>query len=408
MRGDDLGLFEKIFGKKKEKARDANERFKLLNGYTPVFRNWSGSIYESDLIRAAIDAHGRHAAKLEPVLVGSARPELRSLLGKSPNGWQTWPQFLYRTATILYARNTAFIVPVLDEKGNTAGIYPILPMGWELVEYQGEVYIRFTFQDSEAKAIELSRVGILTRYQYKSELFGESNEALKSTLELIEIQRQCVTEAAKNSAVYRWVATMGNYRTDEDLAKERKRFDSENFQGGKGGGVLLFPNTYKDIKQVTPQSFSVDAEQLKVIQENVFNYFGVNAEVIQNKAYGDAWNAFYEGAVEWFAVNLSETITKMLFTDRERAFGNQMFFSSNRLQYMSNSDKLAVVEKMADRGLMKTNELRAIFNLPPLEGDLGDKIPARGEYFYVNDPDSRKRRKEKQDADEGGTGVQTN
>ena len=392
-----MGIFDKLFGKKREPARTEGEWFRLLNGYTPVFRTFSGSIYESDLIRAAIDAHARHAAKLEPVIVGTARPDLRASLAKAPNGWQTWPQFLYRTATILYVRNTAFIVPVLDDLGAVTGLFPILPSAWSLIEYQGEVYIRFEFDNAAAKAIELRRVGIITRYQYRSELFGEDNTALKSTLDLIEIQRQGVQEAAKNSAIYRWVATMSNYRTDEDLAKERKRFDAENFATDRGGGgVLLFPNTYKDVKQVTPQAFAVEADQMRVIQQNVYTYFGVNEDILQNKAIGDAWNAFYEGAVEWLAVNLSETITGMLYTQRERALGSGIHFASNRLQYMSNSDKLAVAAQMADRGLMTTNELRSIFNLPALPEPLGNMIPARGEYFYVNEED-------KQNADQPGS-----
>ena len=123
MRGDIVGLFEKIFSKKQGGAAQlAREQFRLLDGYTPVFRTWQGSIFESELIRAAIDAHGRHAAKLTPIIQGAAKPSLRSRLEIQPNEFQTWPQFLYRTAVILYARNTSFIVPVLGDYGETNGI----------------------------------------------------------------------------------------------------------------------------------------------------------------------------------------------------------------------------------------------------------------------------------------------
>ena len=123
---------------------------------------------------------------------------------------------------------------------------------------------------------------------------------------------------------------------------------------------------------------------MKAIKENVFEYFGVNEDVLENKAYGDAWSAFYEGAIEPFAIQFSEVMTKMLFTLREQSNGNKVMATSNRLQYMSNADKLSVAQTMADRGLMTRNELREIFNLPPL-GDIGDTIPARGEYYNVGD-----------------------
>ena len=391
-----MGIFEKIFGKKDGGAvQQAREQFRLLNGYTPAFRTWQGSIFESELIRAAIDAHGRHAAKLMPVIQGTAKPNLRSRLTNEPNQFQTWPQFLYRTTVILYARNTAFIVPMIGEYGETNGIISIAPDSWELVEYKGEPYIRFFFDGGrKRRAIELWRVGILTRYQYRSELFGEDNDALRATLDLIAIQRQGVQEAIKNGASFRFMAVSSNWSKDEDLAKERQRFDRENFSG-ESGGVLLFPNTYKDVKQITSSSYSVDAGQLKLITENVFNYYGVNEKILQNSAIGDEWLAFYEGAIEWLAINLSDSITRMLYSERERTFGNRITFTSNRLQYMSNTDKLRVASQMADRGLMTRNEIREIFNLPPLPEPIGSQLPARGEYYNVNDE-----RKDETDADQ--------
>ena len=58
---------------------------------------------------------------------------------------------------------------------------------------------------------------------------------------------------------------------------------------------------------------------------------------------------------------------------------------SNRLQYMSNADKLTAIQTFADRGLMTRNELREIANLAPLPEPYGSQIPARGEYYNVNE-----------------------
>ena len=384
-----MGLFEKIFGKRQGPAQNARQTFQLLEGYHTAFHSWQGSIFESDLIRAALDAHGRHAAKLQPNIQGSAKPNLRSRLAIMPNEFQTWPQFLYRLAVILYARNTAFIVPTLGEYGEANGIYTILPDHWELVEDRGTPYIRFNFPNQKRIAVELWRVGIMTRYQYKNDLFGENNDdAMKPVLDLIEMQKKSIEVGVKNAASYRFMATSNNWNTDEDLAKERQRFDTYNFRD-QGGGVLLFPNTYKDVKQINQESYKVDADQMKLIKENVYDYFAVNEDVIQNRAFGDAWLAFYEGAVEWFAINASEVITKMLFSERERQFGNRVWFTSNRLQYMSNADKLTAISQLADRGLMTRNELRDILNLAPLPEPYGSQIPARGEYYNVNDTQGR-------------------
>ena len=162
-----MGIFERIFGKKEPvAAAKARATFQLLDGYTPMFQTWNGSIYESDLIRAALDAHGRHAAKLSPNIQGEAQKSLQNRLKITPNDFQTWSQFLYRQAVILYCRNTAFIVPQIGEYGETTGIVGIAPESWEVVEYAGKAYVRFSFGNGKRAAVELSKVGIITRFQY--------------------------------------------------------------------------------------------------------------------------------------------------------------------------------------------------------------------------------------------------
>ena len=372
-------------------AAKAKTTFQLLEGYTPAFYNWNGSIYESDLIRAALDAHGRHAAKLSVNIAGEAQKSLKNRLMIEPNDFQTWGQFLYRTAVILYCRNTAFIVPQIGDYGETTGVVEIAPDSWEVVEYQGKPYVRFTFGNMKKAAVELEKLGILTRFQYKNELFGENNEALKATLDLIKMQRQGITEGIKNGASYRFMAQSDNWSTDADLANEMERFNQYTFQNLKtSGGTILFPNTYKNITQLKQESYKIDADQMKVIDTNVFNYFGVNEKILQNSAFGDEWLAFYEGAIEWLAIQLSDVLTRMLYSERERQFGNRIWFSSNRLQYMSNADKMNAIAQMADRGLMTRNELREILNLTPLPEPFGSQIPARGEYYDITDPPADK------------------
>ena len=118
----------------------------------------------------------------------------------------------------------------------------------------------------------------------------------------------------------------------------------------------------------------------------MFNYFAVNEDIIQSKAVGDKWDAFYESVVETFAIQFSEVTTQMFFSDREQSYGARIMATSNRLQYMSNKDKLQVSAQMADRGLMTINEIREIWNLPPVEG--GDARPIRGEYYMQGESET--------------------
>lgn len=378
-----MGLFDWLFGNR-PKEKERFEQFTMLTGHEPRFVHFTGDIYESELVRASINALATHISKLNVQTFGAAKPALQRKLAHGPNEFQTWTQFLARAATIYYNANTLFITPVWDEYGEISGIFTPVPERCEIVQFNNVPYLRYEFSRGQKAAVELEFCGIMTRMQYKNDFFGESNRALIPTMDLIKIQDQGIKEGVQSAATYRFMAKLNNFSKAEDLANERKRFTKENLASDVGNnGLLLFPNTYTDIKQIESKPFTVDADQMKEIRDSVFEYFGVNEDVLQNKFDSDTWAAFYEGAVEPWAIQFSEVLTKMLFTFREQSQGNYVMATANRIQYMSNADKLNVSAQLLDRGLISLNEAREIWNLPPVDG--GEARIIRGEYYNAND-----------------------
>lgn len=379
-----MGFFD-LFMKKAPKPKgEYKGTFKMLNGYEPRFTSWGGNLYESELIRSAINARAVHISKLKFEILGSARPALQNKLMKAPNQFQTWSQFLYRLSTVLDVHNTAFIIPIYDKFGEPSGIFCPLPANVEVIQYNDVPYLRYDFRWGERAAIELDYCGILTKFQYRNDLMGENNHALFPTMDLIHVQNEGIQEAVKSSAHYRFYAQVNNFTKADDLKNERLRFSEENFsREAEGGGLLLFPNTYTNINQVKSQPYTVAADEMKLIEKNVYQYFMINEDILQNKAYGDSWGAFYEGAIEPFAIQFSEVLTKMLFTFREQSQGNKILLTANRMLYMSNRDKLEVSSQMLDRGIMSINDVREIWNLPPVEN--GDARIIRGEYWNADE-----------------------
>ena len=380
-----MGLFDWLFKKENiDAAKDNNGYFRTFTAYEPHFTTWNGEIYESDLVRAAIDARARSVAKLKVEILGSAKPVLTTQLKQAPNTFQTWYQFLYRTSTILDMHNTAVIVPVYDDYMNVNGYYTVLPTKCEIVEYNGAPWLRYKFHNGQTAADRLDACAVLTKFQYKSDFFGESNAALEPTLKLIHRENEGIEEAIKNGAEYRFLARVNNFSNSADLKRERERFSELNFRKDSGGGILLFPNTYTDIKQIEQHAYTVAEEERNFIKQNVYNYFAVNDDILQSKAYGDKWAAFYEGVTENFAIQFSETMTKAAYTPTERSRGAAIMLTSNRLQYMSTAEKLNVSSQMADRGIMNRDEIREIWNLPPLPNGAGQAYTIRGEYYLMD------------------------
>lgn len=385
-----MGLFDYIF--KPKKARESQKAlseakgyFQTLTAYQPVFTSWNGCIYESELVRAAIDARARHISKLKVSFEGAANPKLQAKMRLAPNKFQSYSQFLYRTSTILDNCNTAVITPVFDDNMVITGYIPVLPQSCTLIEYKDEPWIRYMFGNGQIGAVKLKECAVLTKFQYRNDFFGESNRALDETMDLIHIENQGIEEAVKNSVTYRFMARLDNFSKATDLVAERKRFVANNMATGDDGGLLLFPNYYSDIKQINQTAYTVDPAQRQAIEDNVHDYFGVNRDVMQNKANAEQLQAFYEGAIEPFAIQFSDAMTMAMFSERERAQGNRCVAAANRLQYMSTTQKVQMAKELGDRGAITIDEIREMFNLPELPNGAGKFVPIRGEYYNVQE-----------------------
>ena len=394
-----MGLLEKIFPRQaKEKAIDGY--FKTLNAYTPAFTAYSGGIYEMELTRAAIHSFASQCAKLKPEITGSAYKNLEKTLQFKPNPYMDTYKFIYRLATILSVDTTAFIIPLYAQDYKTiVGYYPVLPQRTEVLDVAGEPWLRYTFRNGQKAAIELNKVGILTQYQYKDDFFGGGNGVLRPTMNLLDIQKQGIEEGIKQSAMLRFMAKVGQTLRPEDIEKERNRFSKDNLSSDNTSGVMMFDAKYSEVKQIESKPFIVDAEQMKLIQTNVYNYFGTNEDILQNKFDEDKWNAYYEGKVEGFGLQLSLVMSNMTFTQHELAYGNQIMFTANRMQYASNKTKLEVSSQMFDRGILTTNQVMDIWNMAHVED--GDKRFIRREYVEVNKLDGGD-----DSADKGQPGIQ--
>ena len=380
MRGENVGVFEKIFGTKQQVIQ-SDGFFKMLNGYSPTFTNAPDSVYETALIRAAIHTFATFVSKLKPEMEGSAKRHLEKTLQYKPNPFMDTSKYLYRLSTIFMVNNTAFIVPVEDDTGAITGYFPILPQNTEVINVRGNPYMLYKFSNGQSAAIEFERVGILTRFQYSSDFFGENNSALRPTMQLISTQNQGVINAIKNGASIRFLAKIANSFKQKDIEDLRKNFSESNLSSENQTGLLIYDTKISDIKPVESKPITINAPQMAQINENVFNYYRSNAKIIQNQYTEDEWNAYYEGEIEPFALQLSLVHSNMTFSPRELAHDNAIKFTANRLQFASNSTKLNISTQLFDRGLLNRDGIMDIWNMPHVEG--GEKYYIRKEYSEV-------------------------
>ena len=370
-------LFDSVFHRPQVQA--VNGYFSTFTAYAPSFTTWQGGIYEAELTRSIIESGADHASKLKPEIAGSAQPIAARALMQQPNPWMTTPQFIKRVWTMLQVNDTALIVPIMgDDDATITGYYPVLPAQCSAYDVGGALWLRLEFPTGDETLVEWSRVGVMTRHQYRSDLFGDGADVLRPTLELMHAQTEAEQSAIRQGAAIRFIGKLSQNRNDGDKDKVRREFNAQ-LSADNAGGIAVYDKLFSDVVQVTPQSYTVDAEQMERIEKSAYRFFGSNEDIVMNKADEDTFNSYYEGRIEPFAVQLGFVVTSMTYTANEISHGNLVMFSANRLEFASNTTKLNVSVALFDRGIWCGNQVADVFQSAHYDG--GERHVIRGEYI---------------------------
>lgn len=371
--------FLSSFGRRKR--REATSYFETFTEYQPTFSTWRGGVYEAELTRSCIHAFANACSKLEPKYDG-ANPNgaIARAFRTYPNEFMTWPQFLYRAATTYEADCATAIVPTFGDNGAISGFFPVKYQYAEAVDYDGELWIRFHMSTGDVLAIEYSQCCIIGKYQYESDLFGTPN-ILGDTLELLDAQVQAEQNAIKIGSRILFIGKVTGMVKEEDMSRKRERFAEQNLSEHNKTGLMTYDQTFDSVTPVAHNAYTIDAVEMQRIDNHVYNYFGTNQKILQNDFSEQEWDSWYEGKVEPWAIQLTDGMNKMLFSQKA-ALTNKVTFTANRLQFMSAPTKRNMVRDMTQNGTMLVSEGREILGLPYLPGT--DVFIVRGEYFKLD------------------------
>ena len=373
-----MGFFEKIFGKPKEKGTQFVD-FKMLNTFDTSFTTFSGNEWDISTVRAAVTTFAKHAAKITPRHIRRSdgtykfvEGEYDRILQYAPNPYMNAYNFYYKIAVNYKLNNNAFIYPVWEDNKLTA-IYPVMAQQVKLKEIRGELYCVFKFQTGNIYYIPYSEMIHIKNHYYDNEIFGSNNKALNPVLKTANTLNQSISKFAELVSVIRGILKSTVVTKEEDLKNRRDEFVRDNLRmENNGSGIIITDNKY-DYTPIQEKSTPIPSSQLTYIQNEIYDYFGINTKIIQNKFTEWEWNAFYEGELEPFCIQLSQAMTNCFFTDKERGFGNEIIAEANRLQYASISTKISAATFLTNIGGASLDQILEIFNMAPIGGDEGKR-----------------------------------
>ena len=352
-------------------------RVKLITEHGSWYRTWDGSLYKSDIVRAAIRPKAKAIGKLTAMHIRETagqiqinpEPYLRLLL-EDPNPYCGGQMFRERLATLVQLNNNAFVQIVRDEEGLPAQLYIIPAATAEaLVKPDGRLWMKF--QLTGGKLLELPYSDVIhIRDEYaENDVFGAPKaEALKQLMEVISASDQSIVQAVKRSAFIRWLLTFKQQLKPGDMRRNVEEFSEQYLSLENETGILPQDGRF-DVEPLrdTGQQYVPPTQMQKQAVERIYSFFRVNEAIVKATYDENEWLAYFEAEIAPLAQQMSEEFTRKLFTRRERGFGNRIVFDATSLTFASMQTKLGLVQ-MVDRGALTPNEWRRILNLPPIPG----------------------------------------
>lgn len=374
-----MGLFQKIFGK--EKSQRITEYYKLLNTYQSTFTPFSGRAYDVNTVRAAIDSFARRAATVQPRHIRRGEGTLENvndrynrILQLQPNPYTSAYKFYYRLATQYKLYNNAFVFPVWNPYSyELEALYNINANSVELLEYAGEMFVRMTFANGNKYMCPYIDLIHITSQINNNDIFGENNRPITPVLETANTFNQSMAKAAELVAVIRGVLEVHAITKDEDIANQRDKFIKDNLSMESNGAGVIVTDDRKKYTPINDKQTPIPAAQLSYIKSEVYDYFGTNEAIIQNKETAEEATAFYNGEIKPFFTQCTQAFTSAFFTDREIGHGNQILFEGETLQNLKTSEKTEALKFLADIGAVEVDDVRISYGLPPLGGVEGKR-----------------------------------
>ena len=375
-----MSIFDKLFGR--SVVARSSERQKILRYDIDQYkiRKWDKKAIELYLIRASIDALARNIGKMEldAVMYTDRENSVKKInrasdvakVLKKPNPYMTMYDFLYKIAAMYYASNNAFIWPEYKD-GSLVALWPINYENFQLYESEsGTLIAKFRISYRKTYTVPYDDIIHLRNHFMDDDLVGSSNQALLPVCELMNAQNEGIVNGIQNSAIIRGILKSVNVIKEQDLKAARKRFIEDNLAASNNGGVIVVDGKF-EYSPIESKPYIVDAETMAESKQMIFDYFGLNEGFITNKFTPEEYEAVYEGRLEPFAIMLTQALTKGLYTDRERGFGNEVEANMSRVKYQPISAITSLIAATNQLGLFRKNEYREMLGYPPLSDEEG-------------------------------------
>ena len=359
------------------------------NGGLPFYTSFGENVYASDIIVQSIRCKANEFKKLDPrhirITDGTKTLITDSSIArvlKRPNAYMTTADFLEKITILLELNKNVFIYPTcyMTKGGERyyTGIYPLKPSEVQyLTDDKGKYFLNLKFVNGHEVTLPADSV-IHWRKDYGvNDYFGggafggNDNAGLLTMLQRYDQLTQSIAKALECSCQVNAVVKYNSYTDDDKMKAQRAKFEAD-LQANKSG--VLYLDLKNEFDKIPRDVKLVDAETLKFFHDTILRANGTSLAILNGDYSKTQKEAYYEHALEADIKGLAQAMSRIIFTDREASFGNEIALYPNEIQFMSMENKIAFAQIAMPAGALMKDEFRELFGFAPLPNGQGQVI----------------------------------
>ena len=384
-----MGFFD--FLKPKKEKQGGLIYAPTMTGGVPFFSPFGESVYASDIVVQSIRCKANEFKKLDPHHIRASGGKQQTVTDgsvarvlKRPNPWMTIADFLEKVTILLELNKNVFIYPAYyitqgSERYYT-GLYPLKPSAVDYLQNDhGTLFIHMQFASGFEVTLPASDVVHWRKDYGVNDYFGGSafggndNDGLMRMLQRYDQLTQGIAKALQCSCQVNGIVKYNTYADDETLKSERAKFELALKNNESG---VIFTDNKMEYTHMPRDVKLVDAETLKFFYETILRANGTSLAILNGDYTKQQKEAYYEHALEADIKSLGQAMSKVMFSDREASFGNEIVLYPNDINFMTMENKIAYMQVAVPAGALSVNQILKMGGFPPIEG--GDDIRPRG------------------------------
>ena len=383
-----MGFFDLFKPKQKENNKQGLRYAPTMTGGAPFYTSFGENIYASDIIVQAIRRKAtefkkldpRHIRKTDGVQTVINDSSIARVL-KRPNAYMTTSAFLEKITILLELTKNVFIYPTwYKTKGGErfyTGLYPLKPCEAQyLIDAADVLYIKLRFANGYEVTLPASDVVHWRKDYGVNDYFGggmfggNDNAGTLAMLQRYDQLTQSIAKALECACQVNAAIKVNTYAETDALKEKREQFEAD-IKSNKSGLLVMdmsseFVNIPRDVKLV-------DADTLKFFHETILRSKDTSIPILNGNYTKAEKEAYYETALEGDIIGLGQELSRVIFSERETGYGNEIVLYPNDITFMSMENKLTALQLGLPAGIFTKNEARALLGYAPIEG--GDVMP---------------------------------